>query len=161
MNDVLIRAGRHACARLRGAGHQAYFAGGAVRDRLLARPVKDLDIATSARPDQVSDLFPGARTVGASFGVVLANIEGVELQIATFRSDHSYSDHRRPGSVTYETDPRRDVLRRDFTINGLLEDPITGEILDFVNGRADLGARIIRAIGDPAEIGRASCRERV
>jgi poly(A) polymerase len=95
-------------------------------------------------------MFPGARTVGATFGVVLVSLEGVELQIATFRSDHAYSDHRRPSSVTYETDPRLDVLRRDFTINGLLEDPLTGEILDFVNGRADLDARLVRAIGDPA-----------
>jgi poly(A) polymerase len=150
MSHLLIEAGRHACTRLREAGHQAFFAGGAVRDRLLHRPFTDLDIATSATPDQVTALFPNARTVGASFGVVLVNIEDVELQIATFRSDHSYSDHRRPGSVTYETDPRADVLRRDFTINGLLENPLTGEILDYVNGRADLEARIIRAIGHPS-----------
>lgn len=150
MSDALIHAGRLACDRLRGAGHQAFFAGGAVRDRLLGRRFSDLDIATSARPDQVMALFPGARTVGAAFGVVLVSLEGVELQIATFRSDHSYSGHRRPSSVTYETDPRLDVLRRDFTINGLLEDPLTGEILDFVNGRADLDARVVRAIGDPA-----------
>ena len=150
MSHLLIDAGRLACSRLHQAGHQAFFAGGAVRDRLLARPFSDLDIATSATPAQVTDLFPNARTVGASFGVVLINLQGVELQIATFRSDHSYSDHRRPRLVTYETDPRRDVLRRDFTINGLLEDPLTGEILDYVNGRADLDARIIRAIGQPA-----------
>lgn len=150
MSHLLIEAGSHACARLRDAGHQAFFAGGAVRDRLLSRPFTDLDIATSATPAQVTALFPNARTVGASFGVVLVDLKGVELQIATFRSDHSYSDHRRPSSVTFETDPRADVLRRDFTINGLLEDPLTGEILDYVNGRADLDARIIRAIGDPA-----------
>ncbi|MBE0656048.1 MAG: CCA tRNA nucleotidyltransferase [Bryobacteraceae bacterium] len=150
MSHLLIDAGRHACARLRGAGHQAFFAGGAVRDRLLSRPFTDLDIATSATPAQVTALFPDARTVGASFGVVLVQCLGVELQVATFRSDHSYSDHRRPSSVTYETDPRADALRRDFTINGLLEDPLTGEILDYVNGRADLDARIIRAIGNPA-----------
>ncbi|MBA3972638.1 MAG: phosphohydrolase [Candidatus Solibacter sp.] len=149
MSLLLIDAGRHACARLHDAGHQAFFAGGAVRDRLLSRPFTDLDIATCATPAQVAALFPDARTVGASFGVVLVQCLGVELQIATFRSDHSYSDHRRPCSVTYETDPRADVLRRDFTINGLLENPLTGEILDYVNGRADLDARIIGAIGDP------------
>lgn len=149
MSEIIIVAGRQACARLRGAGHLAYFAGGAVRDRLLHRPILDLDIATSATPAQVESLFPGARAVGLSFGVVLVNLLGVELQIATFRSDHSYSDHRHPASVTYQTDPRHDVLRRDFTINGLLEDPLTGEILDLVSGRADLDAHLIRAIGDP------------
>ncbi|HNY39498.1 MAG TPA: CCA tRNA nucleotidyltransferase [Bryobacteraceae bacterium] len=138
-----------ACARLRQAGHSVYLAGGAVRDRLLGRPVFDLDIATSATPDEVVLLFPDARLVGASFGVVLVQQGGEEIQIATFRSDHSYIDHRHPGSISFEKDPRQDVLRRDFTINGLLEDPLTGEILDFVGGRADLDAHIIRAIGDP------------
>jgi len=127
----------------------AYLAGGAVRDRLLGLPVGDLDVATAATPDEVVALFPGARLVGASFGVLLVRQNGMEIQIATFRSDHSYTDHRRPDSVAYETDPRQDVLRRDFTINGLLEDPVSGEIFDYVGGRADLGARVIRAIGDP------------
>lgn len=142
-------SGKAVCARLRQAGHLAYFAGGAVRDRLLGRPILDLDIATSATPDEVVSLFPHARLVGASFGVVLVKQGGDEIQVATFRSDLSYSDHRHPEAVVFQTDPRQDVLRRDFTINGLLEDPITSEVLDFVGGRADLAAGIIRAIGDP------------
>lgn len=149
MIQPIPAAAKTVCARLRQAGFQAYLAGGAVRDRLLGHPAGDLDIATSATPDQVIALFPDAKFVGASFGVVLVNQDGEQLQVATFRSDHSYSDHRRPQSVTFETDPRQDVLRRDFTINGLLEDPITGDILDFVGGRADLDAGIIRAIGAP------------
>lgn len=143
-------SGKAVCARLRQAGHLAYFAGGAVRDRLLGRPILDLDIATSATPDQVVNIFPDARLVGASFGVVLVKHGDDEIQVATFRSDLSYSDHRHPDSVVYQTNPHQDVLRRDFTINGLLEDPLTGELLDFVGGRADLDARIVRAIGDPA-----------
>ncbi len=143
-------SGQVVCARLRQAGHLAYFAGGAVRDRLLGRPILDLDIATSATPDEVVALFPDARLVGASFGVVLVREGDDEIQVATFRSDLSYPDHRHPEAVVFEKDPRQDVLRRDFTINGLLEDPLSGEVLDFVGGRADLAAGIIRAIGDPA-----------
>jgi poly(A) polymerase len=149
MSSPIPSSAQLVCARLRQAGHLAYLAGGAVRDRLLDRPILDLDIATSATPDQVAGIFPHARLVGASFGVVLVKQDGAEIQVATFRSDHSYSDHRRPESVIFQTDPRQDVLRRDFTINGLLEDPFTGEILDFVSGKADIAAGIIRAIGDP------------
>jgi poly(A) polymerase len=130
---------------LRAAGHQAYLAGGCVRDLLAGREPSDYDVATSARPEEVLALFPGAVAVGAHFGVVRAR--GVE--VATFRSDHSYRDGRHPEEVVFETDPRQDVLRRDFTINGLLLDPATNEVLDFVGGRADLRDRIIRAIGDP------------
>ncbi len=150
MTHPIPHSGKAICTRLRQAGHLAYFAGGAVRDRLLGRPILDLDIATSATPDEVVTLFPHARLVGASFGVTLVRQGDDEIQVATFRSDLSYSDHRHPESVVFQTDPRQDVLRRDFTINGLLEDPLTGEILDFVKGRADLAAGIIRAIGDPA-----------
>src|SRR5208283_5218295 len=85
------------------------------------------------------------------FGVVLVRSEGAEVQVATFRSDHSYGDGRRPEAVSFETDPRQDVLRRDFTINALLEDPFSGEIVDYVGGRADLDAGLIRAIGDPRQ----------
>lgn len=131
--------------RLRASGHTAYFVGGCVRDLLLERAPKDFDVATSAQPDELLGLFPGANTVGAHFGVVLVK----NVEVATFRADLEYRDGRHPDGVRFETDPREDVLRRDFTINALLLDPLTGEILDFTNGSADLKAGLIRAIGDP------------
>jgi poly(A) polymerase len=142
---------RQAILRLRQYGHQAFLAGGCVRDRLLGREPADYDVATSARPEQVLDLFPGSRQVGAHFGVVLVREDTAEVEIATYRSDHAYTDGRRPEGVDFETDPRRDVIRRDFTINGLLLDPETGRVLDDVGGRDDLAQGIIRAIGDPEQ----------
>jgi poly(A) polymerase len=135
--------------RLRAAGYQAYLVGGCVRDLLLGRNPEDYDVATDARPERVVEMFPGALLVGAHFGVVLVREGGAEVEVATFRSDHSYGDGRHPLSVEFETDPRQDVIRRDFTVNGLLLDPATGQVLDHVGGRADLEARLIRAIGDP------------
>ncbi len=132
--------------KLRQAGHLAYLVGGCVRDRLLGRPVKDEDIATSARPEQVRELFPAAIAVGAHFGVMLVD----RIEVATFRSDGTYQDGRRPDEVMFETLPERDAARRDFTINALFLDPETGAILDFCGGRADLEAGVVRAIGDPA-----------
>ena len=136
--------------RLKEAGHQALFAGGCVRDRLLGKEPKDYDIATSATPAQVTRLFPGSNEVGAHFGVVIAKCRGHHVEIATFRTDGSYRDGRRPDSVTFST-PEEDARRRDFTINGLFEDPATGELIDHVGGRADLDARVLRAIGNPAD----------
>src|SRR5215469_611448 len=138
-------------ARLRAAGHQAYLVGGCVRDLLLGRAPKDFDVATDARPDRLMDLFPRSGRVGAHFGVVLVRDAFSQVEVATFRSDQDYTDGRRPGAVRFERDPREDVLRRDFTINGLMMDPDTGEVLDFVGGREDLNRRVVRAIGDPAE----------
>ena len=135
---------------LRGAGRHAYLVGGCVRDLLLGLIPKDFDVATDAPPEQILALFPGSGCVGAHFGVVLVRNGAVQVEVATFRSDRDYADGRRPTSVHFETDPRQDALRRDFTINGLLMDPDTGEVLDFVGGRADLEGRIVRAIGDPA-----------
>jgi tRNA nucleotidyltransferase/poly(A) polymerase len=134
--------------RLRTAGHQALFAGGCVRDRLLGKPPKDYDIATSALPAQVIALCPGANEVGAHFGVVIAKHGGHHVEIATFRTDGSYRDGRRPETVTFST-PLDDAQRRDFTINGLFENPETGEVIDFVGGLPDIRAGVIRAIGDP------------
>jgi poly(A) polymerase len=146
---------------LREAGHQAYFAGGCVRDLLLGLEPKDYDVATSAAPGQIVALFPKTFTVGAHFGVVLVcekvDEQDIATEVATFRSDGAYSDGRRPDAVRYTTDPREDVLRRDFTINGMLLDPIayeaTGDldsaVLDYVDGRGDLRRRVVRAIGDP------------
>jgi putative nucleotidyltransferase with HDIG domain len=136
--------------RLSEAGHEAYFAGGCVRDALMGRKPKDYDIATSARPEEVLALFPKADEIGAHFGVILVKADGTHFEIATFRSDGAYEDGRHPESVTFTT-PEIDAQRRDFTINGLFENPVTGEIIDYVNGRADLEAGIIRAIGNPVE----------
>ena len=134
--------------KLQVCGHAAYLVGGCVRDLLLKREPEDYDLATDAPPERVLALFPGAQLVGAHFGVVLVREDGAEVQVATFRSDHSYMDGRHPSEVRFETDPRQDVLRRDFTINALLMDPRGGEVLDFVGGREDLARGVIRAIGD-------------
>ena len=131
------------------AGHTAYFAGGCVRDKLLGLTPKDFDIVTSATPAQVRKLFPGSNEVGAHFGVVIAKHEGHHIEIATFRTDGSYKDGRRPDTVTFST-PEEDAQRRDFTINGLFENPETGEVIDFVNGLTDLESRTLRAIGNPS-----------
>src|SRR5436190_22489557 len=109
--------------RLRAGGHSAYFVGGCVRDLLLGRVPKDFDVATSAQPAELLRLFPDAGQVGAHFGVVLVHEEGAQVEVATFRSDLEYLDGRHPEAVGFETDPRDDVLRRDFTINALLLDP--------------------------------------
>jgi poly(A) polymerase len=149
-NSTAASLARDIVERLQRNGHQAYFAGGCVRDLLLEREPSDYDVATAARPEEVVSLFPNARLGGAHFGVVLVRAGSVEVEVATFRTDHSYLDGRRPASVGFETDPRQDVVRRDFTMNGLLLDPRTNEVLDFVGGRDDLRAGLIRAIGDPA-----------
>lgn len=137
-------------SRLRQRGHQAWLVGGCVRDELLGISPADYDVATSALPQEILDLFPNARLVGAHFGVVLVDSGAVSVEVATFRSDHSYRDGRRPEAVIFETDPRQDALRRDFTINGLFLDPFDGSVLDYVGGQEDLRAGVVRAIGDPA-----------
>src|SRR5579864_9099748 len=139
---------RHVVARLKSQGRQAYFVGGCVRDLLLSGEPKDYDIATDARPAEITALFPKSDLVGAHFGVVLVRDNGAQVEVATFRSDHAYVDGRHPVSVGFESDPRQDVLRRDFTINALLFDSDGEEILDFVGGREDLQNRVVRAIGD-------------
>ena len=135
--------------RLRASGHTAWLVGGCVRDLLLGRTPKDFDVATSAPPAELLKVFPGAGQVGAHFGVVLVREDGAQVEVATFRSDLAYVDGRRPEGVHFETDPRQDALRRDFTINALFLDPATGEVYDFSGGRDDLNAKLIRAIGDP------------
>jgi poly(A) polymerase len=159
---------------LRERGFQAYLCGGCVRDLLLKREPADYDITTDATPPEVMRIFPETYAVGAQFGVVLvpvpndsspaeaaADAQAVDdnsqslpsakarvVEVATFRSDVSYTDGRHPDAVRFSKDPREDVERRDFTINGLLMDPVTGEVLDFVGGRRDLEAHLLRAIGD-------------
>ena len=141
----------HILELLHRAGHTAYLVGGCVRDLLLDQPAKDFDIATSAPPAELLRLFPGAGIVGAHFGVVLVKDGEATVEVATFRSDHAYRDGRRPEAVTFETDPRRDALRRDFTINAMMMDPRSGAVLDFAGGRGDLAAKVIRTVGDPID----------
>ena len=145
-SEALARA---VIAKLRGAGHQAYLVGGCVRDLLVGAQPKDFDVATDARPERIMELFPKSGQVGAHFGVVLVRDGFAQVEVATFRSDHDYADGRRPASVHFESGPRQDVLRRDFTINGLMMEADTGKVLDYVGGRADLERRVVRAIGDP------------
>jgi poly(A) polymerase len=138
------------CATLRRGGRQSLLVGGCVRDLLLGREPADYDVATDAPPSEVLTLFPGSLAVGAQFGVVLVQEDGAQVEVATFRSDIGYSDGRHPDRVAYAQSAEEDVQRRDFTINGLLMHPESGEIFDYVGGRADLQAHILRAIGEPA-----------
>jgi poly(A) polymerase len=140
--------------RLRGAGHQALWAGGCVRDELLGLVPQDYDVATDARPEQVRRLFRRTVAVGMSFGVVEVlgprSEDGIlKIQVATFRSDVSYSDGRHPDAVVFAS-AREDALRRDFTINGMFFDPLANQLIDYVGGQADLQAKVLRAIGEPA-----------
>ena len=135
--------------RLADAGHLAYFAGGCVRDRLMGHEPADYDVATDARPQRIGELFDRVQRVGEAFGVMLVRVQRHAIQVATFRTDGVYSDGRHPDEVIF-CDAEHDARRRDFTINGLFEDPLAGKILDYIEGRADLEARRIRAIGDPA-----------
>src|SRR2546423_12854917 len=135
--------------RLRDAGYQALWAGGCVRDELLGLVPKDYDVATDATPEQVRRLFRRTVAVGAAFGVVeVLGPRPLKVQVATFRSDVSYSDGRRPDRVVFSS-AREDALRRDFTINGMFFDPLTDQLIDYVGGQEDLRARVLRAIGDP------------
>ncbi|MBI2440814.1 MAG: CCA tRNA nucleotidyltransferase [Lentisphaerae bacterium] len=132
--------------RLTEKGFRALWAGGCVRDLLMQRAPKDFDVATSAAPEEVERLFPGAVTVGKSFGVVRVKVQGCEYEVATFRQDQAYRDGRHPEGVIF-SDERTDALRRDFTVNALFFDPLRGQVLDYVGGQADLAARLIRAVG--------------
>src|SRR5208283_1500672 len=162
----MLKAKQHAAEivrTLRERGHPAYLAGGCVRDMLLGREPADYDVATDATPKQVMQIFPQTFAVGEQFGVVLvpesrgatgpAAAQGSHhkgaIEVATFRSDVGYSDGRHPDEVRFTKDPREDAQRRDFTINGMMLNPATNELLDFVGGRDDLQAGIVRAIGDP------------
>ncbi|HVB87064.1 MAG TPA: CCA tRNA nucleotidyltransferase [Candidatus Dormibacteraeota bacterium] len=174
--NLARRLAENICQRLRDSGHQAYLVGGCVRDILLGREPADYDVSTDATPDRVQQLFPHSVAVGAKFGVIIVQddenvqqadsiqeddsalegygvsehhhrAESLQVEVATFRSDIGYSDGRHPDRVVYTTSPQEDVKRRDFTINALLLDLATGEVLDYVGGRDDLRTGIIRAIG--------------
>ncbi|MCL1857119.1 MAG: CCA tRNA nucleotidyltransferase [Kiritimatiellaeota bacterium] len=141
-------AGRVAGA-LRRAGHETYFAGGCVRDTLLGREPKDIDVATAATPEEIEALFPKTVAVGKQFGVIVVVQDESPVEVATFRTDGDYTDGRRPNAIAFSS-PKEDALRRDFTINGLFMEIETGRVIDFVGGEEDLRHGIVRAIGDPA-----------
>jgi poly(A) polymerase len=137
-------------ARLRQSGHIAYFAGGCVRDMVRGLTPKDYDIVTDARPEAVQSLFPHTFAVGAHFGVIIVLENGFQFEVATFRSDDAYIDGRHPSTVRFSS-PEEDAQRRDFTINGMFYDPVAEKVIDFVGGRADIDAKLVRAIGDPGQ----------
>jgi poly(A) polymerase len=141
---------RDIAAKLRERGHVAYFAGGCVRDIVRGETPKDFDIATDATPEMVQQTFARTYAVGAHFGVIVVVEEGFQFEVATFRSDDVYVDGRRPSSVHFSS-PEEDAKRRDFTINGMFYDPVADKVIDFVGGRADLEAKLIRAIGAPGQ----------
>ena len=141
---------RDVVARLRESGHIAYFAGGCVRDIVRSQIPKDFDIATDARPEVVQRLFSRTHAVGAHFGVILVLENNFQFEVATFRSDDAYIDGRHPSAVHFSS-PEEDAKRRDFTINGMFYDPVAEKVIDFVGGCADIAAKLLRAIGDPAQ----------
>ena len=145
--DQARSAAKEAVECLQAAGHIAYWAGGCVRDMIISRPPKDYDIATNAIPERVQEIFPGATPIGKAFGVMLTTIDSIPMEIATFRHDHDYRDGRHPESVTF-SDPETDAHRRDFTINAIFYDPCTQQFHDFVGGRTDIEAGIVRCVGD-------------
>lgn len=151
MMERLARLSKEVAQTLRDGGREVFYVGGSVRDALLGVEVHDRDLTTDAPPAELLRLFPDALEVGAHFGVILIRRGGVEVQVATYRSDASYRDGRHPGEVRFETSVEADLRRRDFTINAMLQDPFSGAILDPLNGQADLRAGLIRAIGAPAE----------
>src|ERR1700747_880323 len=143
------KTARKVAARLREQGHIAYFAGGCVRDMVRGLAPKDYDIATDARPETVQELFPRTYAVGAHFGVIIVLEDGFQFEVATFRPDDAYIDGRHPTAVHFSS-PEEDARRRDFTINGMFYDPVADKVIDFVGGRAEIQAKLVRAIGDPA-----------
>jgi len=150
-SDPKRQAATEIVRKLRAKGFDAYLVGGCVRDLVMGREPKDYDVSTDATPGEVVKLFPGSLTVGAQFGVVVVPREEGPVEVATFRSDGRYADGRHPVEVRFAKTAKEDVRRRDFTINGLLYDPVRRQVIDHVGGRADLRARRIRTIGDPVE----------
>jgi poly(A) polymerase len=149
MKDMLNTA-INIVSTLKNNGYEAYFAGGYVRDMLLSRQSKDIDIATSATPDQIESLFPKTIAVGKSYGVINVIGNGINIEVATFRKESGYEDNRRPSNISF-TDAKQDAIRRDFTVNGIFYDPISKNIVDFVGGADDIKKCVIRFIGNPQE----------
>ncbi|MGB7624147.1 MAG: HDIG domain-containing metalloprotein [Terriglobia bacterium] len=151
LNTPLLQTATAIVKTLHENGFAAYFVGGCVRDLVMGRQPKDVDIATSAPPDSVQELFPNTVAVGEQFGVVIVILNNIHFEVATFRAEGSYSDGRHPDQVRYSNSPEEDAKRRDFTLNALFYDPVEGKLLDFHEGRQDIERRIIRAIGNPQQ----------
>ncbi len=149
-NTSLERSALYVVKTLRSHGYEAYFVGGCVRNMLMNIPPGDIDVATSARPPAIIELFPHTVPVGAKFGVVIVIHEDIHIEVATFRSEQDYGDYRHPRSVTYAT-AEKDAGRRDFTINALFYDPLEKRVIDFVDGKKDIEKGIVRAVGDPEQ----------
>src|SRR5213082_3103929 len=144
------KTAREIAERLRESGHVAYLAGGCMRDIVRGEPPKDFDIATDAKPEIVQKIFPRTYAVGAHFGVILVVENRFQFEVATFRSDDVYVDGRHPSAVHFSS-PEDDAQRRDFTINGMFYDPVAEQVIDLVGGQADITAKLVRAIGEPAK----------
>lgn len=136
------------CTQLSKAGYRAYLAGGCVRDALMGTTPNDFDIATDAEPSKVQELFPHSLDVGKAFGVIIIPFDEFQIEVATFRTDGNYKDGRRPSKIQFSS-PEEDAKRRDFTVNALFYDWVDDKVLDFVEGRADIEDRLLRAVGDP------------
>ncbi len=148
-DTTLFRGAAKIAATLREHGHAALFVGGSVRDSLQGKPLKDIDIATSALPEQVQRIFPHTHDVGVAFGIIVVVVDGFNYEVATFREERDYLDGRHPETVLYTTSPRLDASRRDFTVNAMFFDPASGKLLDFFDGRRDLAEGILRTVGEP------------
>lgn len=151
LNTPSLQMAESVVKTLRDRGFAAYFVGGCVRDLVMGLQPQEVDIATDATPDEVQELFPNTVAVGAPFGVVLVLVGEKKFEVATFRSEASYTDGRHPEAVHYAKTPEEDSRRRDFTLNALFYDPLESRLLDFHGGREDMGRKVIRAIGDPQE----------
>jgi poly(A) polymerase len=147
--SIIYKHAKQIVELLNTKGKKAFIVGGSVRDALLGLEPKEYDITTSATPDEVCSYFQNTVEVGASFGVIIVLIGGIKFEVATFRKEENYSDGRHPDKVQYSGEESEDVLRRDFTINGMLYDPISEEVIDYVGGLSDLEHKIVRTIGDP------------
>ncbi len=145
---MVIATGKIILQKLRNAGYKAYFVGGCVRDMLMRRPIKEIDIATDASPTIVTTIFPDTLELGAAFGIIVVKMNNLLFEVATFRSDEGYTDGRHPNQVIFSS-MKEDALRRDFTINGMYYDPFEEKIFDLVEGRCDIEKKVVRAIGHP------------
>ncbi len=148
MTTSTLEVAKKVLSRLRNAGYQAYFVGGCVRDMLMGKPIQDIDIDTNASPIIVSTIFPNSLALGAAFGIIVVKEDGRLFEVASFRSDGNYEDGRHPQHVVFSS-MKEDVLRRDFTINGMYYDPFEEKLFDLVEGQKDIEKRVIRAIGHP------------
>ena len=149
--NELFRSALQIVAKVRNAGFEIFFVGGAVRDLVLGNAPSDIDMVTTALPQEIYGLFPGSEMVGACFGVVLVKFEGFVFEIATCREERLYNDGRRPEEVIFTTDVQKDLQRRDFTVNAMLYDPLAGEVIDYVGGLQDIKKRLLRVVGNPYE----------